>query len=98
MSTMDLFEILPKLRWVATMGVGKLRRFDMENNLDSGHLLHLDISANSVGVVGACGTALGPINNIPKVLFNEQCLHHIIPIHIILLIQLLKLILRDTCK
>jgi hypothetical protein len=55
---MDLFEILPNLRWVAKTGVGKLRRFDMENDLGSGHLLLLDKSANSFRVVSACGTAL----------------------------------------
>jgi hypothetical protein len=70
MSTMDLFEFLPNLRWVTKTGMGKLRGFNVEDDFGSGHLLLLDISANSFGVVGACGMALGPINNVPKVFFQ----------------------------
>ena len=71
---MDLFKILPNLRWVTEMGMGKLRRFDVEDDFSSGHLLLFDISMNSLGIVSACRMGLSPINNIPKVLFNEQCL------------------------
>ena len=50
--------------------MGKLRRFDVEDDFSLGHLLLFDISMNSLGVVGACRMGLGPINNVPKVLFN----------------------------
>jgi hypothetical protein len=83
---MNLSELIPYYYRVRVPNMRKLRGFNAKNNFGMGNLLLLNKDLNSLGVVTAQRAGSSSINDVQKILPDQDCFHEQQPLVIVGLI------------